>query len=281
MESPGGLKAEDPFNAIAGLYLSLSQYLGLVAVLLLTKGKEAIFSKRMDIMVVVAVVVVLALLGARAPILFAIIVYGLYYLNSVHVITFTLKTRTVWWLGAGTVMAILAFILMLQFESTATLISRSVGRFTSLFDGASAEGSTDDSTGDRILFIQQSFEGIFHNLRSFLFGYGIGSFGIITQGLDTRYYPHNMILEIWFELGLVGVSLLVVWIAYLLLELRNMPGRLISYWLLLYIFLNLMKSSSLVDIRVEFAFLALFTVQNYLVVKARAAIGDVPSPTLP
>ena len=32
-----------------------------------------------------------------------------------------------------------------------------------------------------------------------IFGNGIGSYGILSQGIDARKYPHNIFLESWFE----------------------------------------------------------------------------------
>jgi len=257
------------FSAIGGLYLTLSEYLGLIVILFMTKKEEVVFTKRLDVVVVVMVVFVMMLLGARGPVIFALIVYALYYLNSIHVIKFTVKKKTIWWMVMGAVFLLVAIVLMTRFEATETLLNRSIYRFTSLVKSALFGESQDHSAHVRILLMQQAMEGIFQNIGSFFFGYGIGSFGIISQGFDIRLYPHNMILEIWFELGLIGLALFLAWIVFVLSELRRLPNRFITYWLLLYIFLNLMKSSSLIDIRTEFAIFALFTVQNFLTSKEK------------
>lgn len=266
------LKKGQAFSEIGGLYLSLAEYLGMIVILFLTKCSEAIFSKKKDILVVAGIVFVMLLLGARGPVLFAMLVYALYYLYSIRVIRFTIKKSTLRWIGLGTVFLALTIFLITRFEMTETLLIRSLNRFASLVNGALAGGTGDSSTEVRLLLIQQAIDGIFQNLGSFIFGYGIGSFGIITEGFDIRLYPHNMILEVWFELGLIGFALFIAWILYVLLEMRRLPNRFISYWLLLYIFLNLMKSSSLIDIRTEFAVFALFSVQNILVSREKAAV---------
>jgi len=261
------MEPQGAFSAIWGLYLSLSEYLGLVVILFMTKRGEAVFSRRTDGIIVVIVVLIMALLGARGPVIFALIVYVLYYLNSIRVIKFTVKKKTVWWMGMGTILLLAVIFLMTRFEVTATLLNRSVYRFASLVNSVLFQETQSGPAHIRIILIQQAIDGIFQNVSSFIFGYGIGSFGIITTGFDIRLYPHNMILEIWFELGLIGLALFMTWIAFVLLKLRQMPNRFISYWLLLYIFLNLMKSSSLIDIRTEFAIFALFSVQNFLTKK--------------
>jgi len=132
---------------------------------------------------------------------------------------------------------------------------------------ALAGGGQDHSTGVRLVLMGEACDGIFKDLGSFLFGYGIGSFGEVAKGTDIRLYPHNMILEVWFELGLVGLLLLLAWVFFIIWKMRSMPSRFISYWVLFYVFLNLMKSSSLIDIRTEFAFLGLFVVQNLIVIQ--------------
>lgn len=47
-----------------------------------------------------------------------------------------------------------------------------------------------------------------------LFGNGVGSWPLIALGLDVRGYPHNIILEVLSELGLVGLILLLVLVGY-------------------------------------------------------------------
>ena len=46
--------------------------------------------------------------------------------------------------------------------------------------------------------------------RSFL-GYGAGDFGYVFNGFDARAFPHNFVLESWYELGVPGLLLLLFW----------------------------------------------------------------------
>jgi O-antigen ligase len=170
-------------------------------------------------------------------------------------------------MGLGGFLLIISIFLIAQLGVAQKLFANTLFRFTSLINDIIYGGGQDQSADTRVLLIQDAFWGIVKSIDSFLFGYGIGSFGIITWGEDIRLYPHNMILEIWFELGLIGLMAFFIWIVYVLTKLRGQPNQYISYWLIFYVFLNLMKSSSLVDIRTEFAFFALFAVQNFLLVK--------------
>jgi O-antigen ligase len=261
------LGPEGAYSAIGGLYLTLSEYLGLILVLVLTKKKDVFISKAYDLVIATISLGLMVLLGARGPLIFALLVYSIYHLSSIHVIRFTIRKRTLWIMGLGGFLLIISIFLIAQLGVAQKLFANTLFRFTSLINDIIYGGGQDQSADTRVLLIQDAFWGIVKSIDSFLFGYGIGSFGIITWGEDIRLYPHNMILEIWFELGLIGLMAFFIWIVYVLTKLRGQPNQYISYWLIFYVFLNLMKSSSLVDIRTEFAFFALFAVQNFLLVK--------------
>ncbi len=64
---------------------------------------------------------------------------------------------------------------------------------------------TETSLLARIEHYQFSFE---QWLQSPLFGHGIGSYGVLRTGEDIILYPHNIILEILIELGLIGFGLM-------------------------------------------------------------------------
>lgn len=40
-----------------------------------------------------------------------------------------------------------------------------------------------------------------------LVGAGLGSFGMALTGTEIYYYPHNIIIEIWFELGVIAIAI--------------------------------------------------------------------------
>ncbi len=51
-----------------------------------------------------------------------------------------------------------------------------------------------------------------------VFGHGTGSFGAVAVGIESEAYPHNIILEVAAELGLVGLFLFV---AFILVVMRS------------------------------------------------------------
>ncbi|MBN2083275.1 O-antigen ligase family protein [bacterium] len=94
-------------------------------------------------------------------------------------------------------------------------------------------------------------------------GQGLGSWPVVVGIGDYRAYPHNILLEIWFELGLVGLALFSTLIALALAalgpfkRLRTSPYALLALALFVNAFLNAMVSGDLNDNRPVFAMLGL------------------------
>jgi O-antigen ligase len=94
-------------------------------------------------------------------------------------------------------------------------------------------------------------------------GYGIGSFSIVSNGRDTRDYPHNIFLEIWCENGIFALfsfSIFIVIIFYKAYEKRRKQFVLPFFLVNILFFLNMMKSESLTEARIFFAYLGLLCV---------------------
>jgi O-antigen ligase len=134
-------------------------------------------------------------------------------------------------------------------------LERTVKRLLLVFDPQSA------SVAKRFDQIYYSLDQIFDNAVNFLFGQGIGSFGILYENVDGRQYPHNVILEISFELGMIGVILFTLLLLLYFKKLRNNFNFVLIY---LFLFLNSLKSHSLVDSRVMFGILSVLLVFHTL-----------------
>jgi hypothetical protein len=116
------------------------------------------------------------------------------------------------------------------------------------------ESDRNTSITARIYHYRFSIEKIFKSLDKTIFGYGVGSYGVMFTGKDSRGYPHNILLETWFEIGLIGVVLLIY---FIIAYIKNFQyNNLFVFAALIFLLLNLMKSSSLVDIRLIFGILA-------------------------
>nr|WP_281720405.1 O-antigen ligase family protein [Nitrosomonas nitrosa] len=64
---------------------------------------------------------------------------------------------------------------------------------------------------------------------SLLVGHGTGDFGYFALGHDGRDYPHNVLLEVAYENGLIGVSMLVMALAYPLVAVLRRAKRSLVY----------------------------------------------------
>ncbi len=52
--------------------------------------------------------------------------------------------------------------------------------------------------------------------KSPVLGYGLGSWGLYYFNLDIARYPHNIILETWFEIGIIGVVLFLAMVFFII-----------------------------------------------------------------
>ena len=83
-------------------------------------------------------------------------------------------------------------------------------------EGLVGQGPLDTSTAERLLRYRESpslWAG------SFIQGKGLGSWPVLAGFGDTREYPHNLILEIGTELGVIGLLLFFGLIGYALVSL--------------------------------------------------------------
>ena len=95
-----------------------------------------------------------------------------------------------------------------------------------------------------------------------LVGHGVGAWPILNLGRDKSAYPHNLILELLVEVGLIGVVLfaalmLVATRRVSLQRLREDPSLMCVLMLCLNAFVNAMTSGDLADNRNLFTMLGL------------------------
>ena len=86
-------------------------------------------------------------------------------------------------------------------------------RMLSLFDGQSGGGGV--LQNERFTFYSAALD---FWTRAPLFGVGLGGFGPLMFGVDQRLYPHNVVLQILSELGIVGI---VLFLPVLIIPLRR------------------------------------------------------------
>jgi|GEM_PF-5281295 len=105
-------------------------------------------------------------------------------------------------------------------------------------------------------------------IESPVIGYGLGSNGL-KSGTEDRLYPHNMILQVWLDGGIIAVLPLLLWLLIPFIRvLRNFPSNHV-WWVpflacyMLFI-LESMKSGDFYGARgiVIFGSLAVFSIEQ-------------------
>lgn len=201
---------------------------------------------------------VILISAARGPLVFLLIVLAIRLMISVfqairksHLFK-TWSVKNLFYIGTG--LTILAAATYTMLDRYSTLLERSFSRLAQVTDPASA------SVAERVAMISFSFDKIFENASNFLFGLGIGSFGIVYDNLDGRLYPHNVLLEIGFEMGVIGVLIFLFLILLYGYKLRHNLNALL---ILGYLLLNNLKSYSLIDQRIMFGVISVLVLMEF------------------
>jgi len=190
--------------------------------------------------------------AARGPLLFLLFILFIRAAVSIYKFfrtSWTFKFKNILYLftGFGIVAAGIYYIM----DKYSVLLERSLTRLSQVTDSASA------SVSERVVMISFSIDKTLENGYRFLFGYGIGSYGILYGGIDGRLYPHNVILEIAFELGIMGV---LIFLFLLFLYTRKIRYNLNYLLIFAYLLLNSLKSYSLIDLRIMFGILSVLVI---------------------
>nr|WP_298996102.1 O-antigen ligase family protein [uncultured Allomuricauda sp.] len=226
----------NPFYELRIFYLNLGALVGVLLLWFFHLKKWLLFT-----------LCLIALLGltARGPLLFALLLIVLSTGRKLfsNLKNFKLNKKKIAFVGSsGLVLISILFyysssIYLVIYE---TLVFRLGGLFTS-FDGSIM------GRFDRLGF---AIENIFDSFFSFLFGHGIGSFGLMYNDKEIIDYPHNLFVESWFELGIIGLILsLIIFISPFFIK-----GKHIFKIMALFFLLQGMKSYSLVSIWPLFGF---------------------------
>lgn len=258
-----GLHEENPF--LGALYLKAGMLLSVAVIL-------GFFLKRSHRVVAVNVLLILLLgTAARGPILGLLLIGGM--VGAFRLFRSVLKAQPpslmagIPWPRAqkGGLLILLNLLVIgscTVFEPLRHPFSRTAYRFSVLvpeewawFEKEGPEEAERVQAGRREHFLF-AFQGITGGVKPLIRGHGFGSYMHFKAGMDKRGYPHNIILEVWFELGLLG---LIPFLALLGLLLRRMGKH--GQWVFLagsvLFLLNAMKSYSIVDLREMYGLMAL------------------------
>ena len=230
----------ETYTYVSHAYLTVSLFSGMNLLMLLLLKTKLFKKSYINLLFIILNILTLILSGGRGGIILAVFVLTIYGLFKLDQLKSGLKS---------TLLIILSvFIIGIFIRQTEylELFQRSIMRLELLSDYNSGGGG--ESVQVRLDMLYFCYDKIFHSPISLLFGYGIGSFSYEFTGIDSRGYPHNLVLEILFELGLIG---LIIFIIFSGLTLKYFKYTTLT-WVVLFLLLNALKSSSLVDIRILF-----------------------------
>lgn len=132
------------------------------------------------------------------------------------------------------------------------ILGRSEHRFLSIFSGDAAQTR----------FVYFDFVANNLNIKTLVFGNGLGSFGPSFLGIDAYMYPHNFLLQALYEHGILFVIFIVGLLVYRVYHFRR-NNNFIAICLLLLMTLLLLKSSSLWGAKVFWIFLFMRASSNF------------------
>ena len=248
---------------IQGWYLVLGQFLivNMILIFSFSEKKKIIYNLLISFNII-------CLLGGRFPIVLALIVF---FIISIYLIQkkYLTKKLLMQFFKSLTIIILINSFLNISSKTYRSLLLRSVYRFEVLSfsfhdvnflnDKENYQESLNqenNSFNKRLEYLLFSKTKIFENKSSLILGYGLGSFSNEYDQTDRRLYPHNIIVEIVFELGLIGLLLAL---AFLISNSSSYKGFFtnLAFLAALTLLINSMKSSSIVDLRLLFALLAI------------------------
>lgn len=220
-------------------YQNINIYLGFLLILVWTFPLlRNPFWHLVKLVLSVAILMLMFGVGGRASIVSAMIVLLLMlYLSDLNVakkMTITLA------LAALTLFLILN---LQEFLPGADLLG--VRRFQVLWSGS--------DSSERLFLFSHAWDLFFLSPRNIFFGAGMNYFPIFIGKTTTGWYPHNLILELLAEYGIVGLALFIMPIVYLLRMRRQALGSLIgktaaekgSFFIFLYLLIESMFTGGL------------------------------------
>ena len=209
------------------------------------------------------------LMGGRGPLLFLIMCAAWYAVTHSHAVIARFDSKRV--LNSLILVAVaIGAIGVLSIANRSLVFStaeRTFARFSKLIPALSGEGELGASAQERIKLFDHSIELLSTGeVETFLAGHGVGSFGLLATGQDSRQHPHNIVLETTVEMGFIGTVLLLLFFTSVLVQGRmflTLPRLVIVFMLM-----NAFKSHSLMELRLMFGLLGLF-VSPHIVAEVR------------
>jgi O-antigen ligase len=213
-------------------YLGVGRVIGPASLVVLVYGtilEKRVWLRVVSMLLFGVMIAVLLVLGGRGPLIATLLPSLLLFYNGIdidlHSGVIRIK-RFIWPIAFMTISVFIPIVLFVSDKVFAT-INRLLMLFESL--GSSAEKRID--MYGKALQVWASDP---------IFGSGIGSWPVLAGFGDIKMYPHNIILEVLAEFGLVGLVLFSVPLLYSLVYVATNSKLMYNYWPLigLMLFLN-------------------------------------------
>ncbi len=231
------------FMNLRSNYLDIALHLGILIIMLNYYKKNGFFQ--------LFCLGLLFATSARGPFTFVLIVLFLINFRRLNSLVFSFSK----FIKSSVVAVIAGIVVFYNSNNLFVLFETAISRFSNLFEN-------DNSLNHRQLFMEYAFFTPFNNIEHFFFGSGFASFGIDFFGVDIRAYPHNILLEIFYEMGVIGVFIFILFMFFTFYKAYN--NKTVFYFILIFIVLNSLKSYSLADSWILFAMLGSVLREHYM-----------------
>lgn len=189
------------------------------------------------------------LTGSKGPMLAIIGSFFVYYF---------FKKFNVYYLASFSVLAVVGIAFLLMIDVEAAVLSLFPADFHGFISRRFFDTSSEGSYNSRLAFFKLTLTSFADkNILAMFFGSGLGDFGYVSEGIDSRQYPHNIFFEILHELGLIGLALFSYMVYYackLNVKYKNHSGEI--KWLLIIFYFFFIRSLTTGDLAENFGVFA-------------------------
>ncbi len=199
--------------------ISFANWVGAISILLITYLPNIERKALRNYAIVAIGVLIMALLAAnsRGPMISFILSLGIFLAMRFRK---TPRRKLVQWILVGILFVIVALIVLPE---------QLTSRYT---DVITQEEGTKNYTfftvNTRLFAWKAALEMSTANIITVIFGVGNGGFSQSIYRQDIRWYPHNIFLEVFCELGLIGLTLLLWHLARIFADARQLLRKRIS-----------------------------------------------------
>lgn len=230
------------FTNIDNVYQNINMYLGLFAIcnLGLLSSNNKFISVISKILILVSVIGMF-IIGGRGSVVALVAVFLIYYINILKSFTFTLSFIL------KSILIIVVALMAFYFADITQILNASITwqRFMTLTEGG------DESL--RIFLFSNSIALFFSDVKTMLFGAGINSFPVYVGDKTTEMFPHNIILELLAEYGIIGTIIFTALAGYIISIRNKILGSTfgdcineqIIFLIFIYILINYMFNGAL------------------------------------